>query len=307
MKRLLVLIALLLAGFVVGCASQGDFRTLQADITALERQRVQHDKAYEQRIQTLGEQLARLEQSQAETRRELAQEVATVEELRVDLQGLHGAMQETRHHMQRGAQPTAEMRDVFATKLAELATRLGELESRLAPTSRTSPPSSALSPTPPTVAKEPPSTPAPRPPVPTQPVTPSGSTPPPEVPADRLYKRALQEYQQGNYEVAVVLFKQLLRQHPQATLAGHSQYWIGESLYAQKQFEAAIVAFDEVIRKYPQDAKAPAALLRQGYAFAELEDLRNARFFLQQVQKKYPKSPEAQQAAEKLKQLGRKG
>jgi tol-pal system protein YbgF len=305
MKRLLVLIGLLLPGFVVGCASQGDFRTLQADITALERQRAQHDKAFEQRIQTFGEQLARLEQSQAETRRELAQAVATVQELRVNLQGLHGAMQETRHRIQSGAPPTAEMRDAFATKLAELATRLGELESRLDPTGLSRLPS-ASSPTPPTVAKEPSAAPATRPPVPTQPATPSGSTPP-EVPADRLYKRALQEYQQGNYEVAVVLFKQFLRQHPQAPLAGHSQYWIGEALYAQKQFEAAIVAFDEVIRKYPQDTKAPAALLKQGYAFAELEDLRNARFFLQQVQKKYPKSPEAQQAAEKLKQLGRQG
>ena len=44
-------------------------------------------------------------------------------------------------------------------------------------------------------------------------------------------------------------------------------------------------------------------MLKQGYAFAELKDARNARFFLQQVQKKYPSSPEAQQAAEKLKQL----
>jgi len=44
-------------------------------------------------------------------------------------------------------------------------------------------------------------------------------------------------------------------------------------------------------------------MLKQGYAFAELKDTRNARFFLQQVQKKYPNSSEAQQAAEKLKQL----
>ena len=78
---------------------------------------------------------------------------------------------------------------------------------------------------------------------------------------------------------------------------------IGESLYAQKQYEAAIVAFDEVVQRYSNDPKAPAAMLKQGYGFAELRDPRNARFFLQQVQKKYPNSPEAQQAAEKLKQL----
>jgi hypothetical protein len=66
---------------------------------------------------------------------------------------------------------------------------------------------------------------------------------------------------------------------------------------------AAVAEFDEVVQKYGQDQKVAGAMLRQGHAFAELKDTRNARFFLQQVQKKYPNSPEAQQAAEKLKQL----
>jgi tol-pal system protein YbgF len=134
---------------------------------------------------------------------------------------------------------------------------------------------------------------------------PPSSPSPTDDEAERLYKRALQEYQQNNYEVAIVLFKQYLRQYPKAPLAGNAQYWVGESLYAQKQYEAAIVAFDEVLRKYPDDSKVPPALLKQGYAFAELKDVRNARFFLQQVQQKYPNSAEAQQAAEKLKQLPR--
>jgi tol-pal system protein YbgF len=127
--------------------------------------------------------------------------------------------------------------------------------------------------------------------------------PPTDDGGDRLYKRALQEYQNANYEVAIVLFKQFLRQYPQAPLTGHAQYWIGEALYAQKQYEAAIVAFDEVVQKYPDDAKVSAAILKQGFAFAALKDDRNARFFLQQVQKKYPNTPEAQQATEKLKQI----
>jgi tol-pal system protein YbgF len=131
-------------------------------------------------------------------------------------------------------------------------------------------------------------------------LTPPGPT---DDAGDRLYKRALQEYQDGNHEVAIVLFKQFLRQYPQTPLTGHAQYWIGESLYAQKQYEAAIVAFDEVVQKHPNDVKVPAAILKQGFAFSALKDTRNARFFLQQVQKKYPDSPEARQATEKLQQL----
>jgi len=90
------------------------------------------------------------------------------------------------------------------------------------------------------------------------------------------------------------------RGHPQA---GNAQYLIGEALYAQRQYKSAIVAFDEVVQKYDSDPKVPAAMLKQGYAFVELRDLRNARFFFQQVQKKYPGSPEAYQAAEKLRQI----
>jgi tol-pal system protein YbgF len=301
MKRVLVLIGLLLSGFVVGCVTQGDLQALQADMTAVERQRLQRDKTFEQKLRIFGEQIARLEQTQAETRRDLAQAVASGEELRVESQRLRGAMQETLHRMQRGSGATAGTRDVFATKLAELATRVGELESRLTPFPSLAGSSASLQ-TPAPGAKPPSSAPAPKPLVSSRPAVPS-STPARNVSADRLYKRALQEYQQGNYEVAIVLFKQFLREHPKASLTGHAQYWIGESLYGQKQFEASIVAFDEVIRKYPKDSKVPAALLKQGYAFAELKDPRNARFFFEQVQKKYPKSPEAQQAAKKLKRL----
>jgi len=121
--------------------------------------------------------------------------------------------------------------------------------------------------------------------------------------ADQLYKRALKDYQERNYEAAVVNFKQYLKQSPKSPQAGTAQYLIGDSLYALKQYEAAIVAFDEVVQKHSQDPKAAAAMLKQGYAFAELRDARNARFFLQQVQKKFPNTPEAQQAAEMLRYL----
>jgi tol-pal system protein YbgF len=120
---------------------------------------------------------------------------------------------------------------------------------------------------------------------------------------DQLYKRALKDYQEKNYEAAVVNFKQYLKQAPKSPLAGNAQYLIGESLYAQKQYEAAIVAFDEVVQKHSQDPKVAAAMLKQGYAFAELKATPKAQFFLREVQEKYPGSPEAQQAAEKMKAL----
>ena len=123
--------------------------------------------------------------------------------------------------------------------------------------------------------------------------------------AARLFQRARGSYQQGDYEVAIILFKQYLRQYPRASQAGDAQYWIGESLYAQKEFNAAIVAFDEVIQEYPQSDRVASSTLKVGLSFANLEDQPNARFFLQQVQENFPNSSEAQLATEKLKQLRR--
>ena len=123
--------------------------------------------------------------------------------------------------------------------------------------------------------------------------------------AARLFQRARHDYQQGDYEVAIILFKQYLRQHPRSPQAGDAQYWIGESLYAQKEFNAAIVAFDEVIQEYPQNDMVASSTLKVGLSFANLGDQPNARFFLQQVQENFPNSSEAQLATEKLKQLRR--
>jgi TolA-binding protein len=38
--------------------------------------------------------------------------------------------------------------------------------------------------------------------------------------AERTYQRAQKEYQQGNYDVAMTLFRQFLRQYPKSALAG---------------------------------------------------------------------------------------
>ena len=123
--------------------------------------------------------------------------------------------------------------------------------------------------------------------------------------AARLFQRGRDSYQEGDYEVAIILFKQYLRQYPRAAQAGNAQYWIGESLYAQKEFNAAIVAFDELIQEYPQNDRVASSTLKVGLSFANLGDQPNARFFLQQVQENFPNSNEAQLATEKLKQMRR--
>ncbi len=328
MKRVFVLVSLLLPGLMLGCASDRDLQAMRADAQALERQSSERQQTAEARLQSVNDRVAQFEKSQAEARRDLARTAATLDELRIQLQRIQGDIQETQYRVRRG---TTGGEGISATKLADFETRLSELEKQFPARKSATPPVAQLKPeqepglSPPappassTADSSPatpplPATPAPPPPPPTPRVAvlpPTNTTSrPPATPspgeatvADQLYKRALKDYQEKNYEAAVVNFKQYLKQAPKSPQAGNAQYLIGESLYAQKQYEAAIVAFDEVVQKHSQDPKVAAAMLKQGYAFAELKDARNARFFLQQVQKKYPNSSEAQQASEKLKQL----
>ncbi len=316
-------IHLLCAAAMTGCVvTQGEIQALRADIAALERDRAQQRRELAGRLERLD---SRMSQPESDIRRELAQTVAATEEMRVELQTLRGQVEEVQYRTRSGAGTSVEMGEILADKVAEIETRLLALEQRIDPElSATLPAASPdrltrLSSGPP-AGTQPPAGPEPAPgrdtPIriarpaepplsPTRP--PTRQSEPPAVPADgtanRLYERAKQEYDAKNHEVAAVLFKQFLRDHPENGLAGNAQYWLGETFYAQQQYEAAIVAFDEVITKYSDNAKVPASILKQGYAFAALKDSRNARFFLEQVQRKFPNSKEAKRAEAKLKTL----
>lgn len=323
-RYLFFAIHLLCAAIMTGCVvTQGEIQALRADIAALERDRAQQRRELAGRLERLN---SRMSQPESEIRRELAQTVSATEDMRVELQALRGQVEELQFRTQSGSGIAGEMDEILADKVAEIETRLLALEQRIDPQlSATLPAASAERPAPPSGSLPGPGPGAPPGAVPVPPrdapvrvAKPAGRTLPTTRPpatraepltgrsdatANRLYERAKKEYDTRNYEVAAVLFKQLLREHPESPLAGNAQYWLGETFYAQRQYEAAIVAFDEVIQKYGDNAKVPASILKQGYAFAALDDSRNARFFLEQVQRRFPDSKEAKRAGDKLKTL----
>ena len=112
----------------MGCASDADLHALQADTSVLARQNSTYSQTVAARVQQLNDRVIKFEQSEAETRREVAQAAATVDALRVQLQRLQGDVQETQHLEQRG--PTSE-EEVSAAEVANFETRLGEMERKL--------------------------------------------------------------------------------------------------------------------------------------------------------------------------------
>jgi len=129
MKRSSILVSLLLSGLMAGCASDSALHALQEDTSAVARQNSAYNQTVAARVQQLSDRVTQFEQSQAETRHEVARAAATVDELRVQLQRLQGDVQETQHLEQRG--PTGEGRGTSAAEVANFETRLGEMERQL--------------------------------------------------------------------------------------------------------------------------------------------------------------------------------
>ena len=335
-RRLAVFANLLLAGFLAGC-------TAEVDMANMRDNTLHSTQIRAEQVTTIQDRVAQLEASETERQRGLLQMTAALDALRLEQRKLRGELEELQYHQEQAGNDLNYRLTALDQRLRIMETRPvtggapeafdpGSEPPLAEPGAGIEPPASAVTP-----ALEPgtePSLPTPELETAAQPPAEPGSeavsepptsepetvaalprpepvAEPPAVPAAdspeamRLFQRARDDYQQGNYEVAIILFKQYLRQHPQSSQAGDAQYWIGESLYAQKEYNAAIVAFDEVIQEYPENGMVSAATLKVGLSFANLDDKPNARFFLQQVQEKFPNSAEAQLATEKLKQLRR--
>ena len=329
-RRLAVFANLLLAGFLAGCTAEVDMANMRDN--TLHSTQIRSDQ-----VTTIQDRVTQLEGAEAERQRGLLRMTAALDELRLEQRKLRGELEELQYHQGQAGNDLNYRLTALDQRLRIMETRpitggapqaldpggeplpaeLGsEIEAPASPATPGTEPPLPPTPEPETVAAEPAPEPVPEPPTPETvaalpPPEPEPVAEPPAAPtadnpeAIRLFQRARDDYQQGNYEVAIILFKQYLRQHPRSSQAGDAQYWIGESLYAQKEYNAAIVAFDEVIQEYPENGMVSAATLKVGLSFANLDDKPNARFFLQQVQEKFPNSAEAQLATEKLKQLRR--
>jgi tol-pal system protein YbgF len=125
-------------------------------------------------------------------------------------------------------------------------------------------------------------------------------------PADpeTLYRTSYNDYLRGNYDLAILGFRQYLESFSDTDLADNASYWIGESYYRQRRFPDAIREFDVVISRFPNSDKIASALLRKGYAYLEIGEQSKGVVQLQNVIRRYPRSDEANLARQQLASLG---
>lgn len=118
------------------------------------------------------------------------------------------------------------------------------------------------------------------------------------------YRLALRAFNEQQYDRAIQLFRNFQRKYPNSEMADDAQYWVGESYFVQKDYNRAILEFNDVL-KYRRGDRVPPALAKQAEAFLEIGDKTDARLILQKLINDYPNSAQAREAKEKLLTLGR--
>jgi len=128
-------------------------------------------------------------------------------------------------------------------------------------------------------------------------------TPAAAPPPDLLYNTALQDYNQGKYDLSSQEFGQYLQAYGNTDLAGNAQFYLGEIDYHAGNFDAAVKDYNKVLDQFPGGNKTAAAQLKKGFAFLELGQRDQGVQELRSLISRYPKSPEAAQAKDRLTKL----
>ena len=108
-----------------------------------------------------------------------------------------------------------------------------------------------------------------------------------------LYERALGDLQAGDYAGARVDFAALVKRFPSHKMAGHAQYWLGETFYVQRQYKQAAQAFLAGYTTYAASKKAPDSLLKLGMTLTALGEKKTGCDAFAELNAKFPDAPAA--------------
>jgi len=246
-------------------------------------------------VQTLSEQVARLQQSMDERmgvlKNLVEQSTDSVNKMSVTVTDLQRkAQSESSDSSARLEQVSGQIQSLHDT-VDELKARLAKITKQLDDMQQSG---QNLSPGQATMAAVPSGAPA------AGVANPANSAPPPDV----LYNNALRDYNAGKYDLSSQEFGDYLKFYSNTDHAGDAQFYLADIEYRQGNFDAAVKDFDKVLEQFPGGQKAPSAQLKKGYALLELGQKEAGVRELNSLIARFPRSPEAAQARERLKRLG---
>ncbi len=279
-----VIIALLLIP-LIACAPQAELVKTRSDMNSL-REDVKTTKSHVQEVQRKLEQeseniqkrldmLDTASRGTTDMQKVMADYGIKTDQLTTDLQLLQGKLEENNFRISELGQKL----DDGSVKIAELSARVADLEAKVKLLSSAT--GTAVSGQTLTSAAS------------------KQSSPKIIEPTD-AYRQAKNDYDKGNFELALAGFQNYIALFPNSSMADLAQYWTGECYYSLKDFNKAIAAFAKVIAKYPKSDKIPGAKLKIGLSYLNEKNPAKAKEYLHKVIKEHPGTNEAAIAKDRL-------
>ncbi len=217
----------------------------------------------------------------SDTQKALADYGAKSDQLSTDIQILQGKLEENNFRIAELAQKL----DDKSVKITELAARIEELETRVKSLNAGAPTAATV-----------------------QTGTASDKdkkSAPKTIEPSEAYRLAKNDYDKGNFDLALAGFQNYIAQFPDTSLAAAAQYWIGECYSSKKDFARAIEAFGRVLTSYPKSDKVAGAKLKIGLSYLNERNTEKAREYLNRVIKEHRGTAEADIAADRLHKIGK--
>ena len=214
-----------------------------------------------------------------DVQRSIADYGARADQLATDIQLLQGRLEENNFRIA----DVSQKLDDKTFKIAELSGRVEELEAKLKAVAAGQIAASA----------------------PTGTAAGEKKSPPRALEPSEAYRQAMNDYNSGNFDLALAGFKNYLSLFPDASQADKAQYWVGECYYAKKDFKSAIDSFSKLVKNHPRSEKIPGAKLKIGFSYLNQNNSSKAKEWLNRVTKEYPDTKEAQLAKDKLRKMGK--
>ncbi len=116
------------------------------------------------------------------------------------------------------------------------------------------------------------------------------------------YQNALRTFNSRNYDAALKLFSEVLKQFPQGTYADNCRYWSGECYFALRDFANAIASFKKVF-DFKNSSKADEAQLKIGMSYMKMGQSALAKTELKTLIDRYPASEYVPRAKKYLSEI----
>ena len=292
--------------FVTSCASQKDIIYLNSQLNALYRQTKKEGKRVEKSIRELEEAIKANEAKQKKIERVLKDDQESIRLIRLSLarlgadfaeikdniQGLTGRVEEGTYLLKRTVEEDTTEEDALVSQMEKLSLMAEDLKSRIESIENYV--SFEIAHKKKKAGSEKAS--------PNQDIGKKDSSPPEkkELTESEIYERTMVYYKDGRYGEAMAGFQDFVRLYPRSDLADNAHFWIGECHRVVGKYEEAILAYQRVINDYPKGNKVPSAMLHQAIAFEKINDKITANLVFKKLVKGFPKTKEAEIARKRL-------